>query len=224
MEFVQKLTLQSTRSLRSSQNQHRGGFAMTKRACSVWLRHVSVVAVVGCLILASLTACTLTAPSRHPLPTRESVASPEAQRPWVAPEYIDWLERQSMLDQSGPLMRQVSGHGMQWRHEYASPQPQTVVQKASVWVLGYPGSVITRPGTIGHRHLGRSGSLAGIRRDRHRPASHRARQALRGHRPQGIHADHRRLVRPDLARDRSGTGHRGRVPSHGRGGSRDRAA
>jgi trehalose synthase len=120
---------------------------MTKRACSAWLRRVSVVAVVGCLTLASLTACTLTAPSRHPLPTRESVASPEAQRPWVAPEYIDWLERQSMLAQSGPLMRQVSGHGMQWRHEYASPQPQAVVQKASVWILGYPGSVITRPGT-----------------------------------------------------------------------------
>jgi len=50
-----------------------------------------------------------------------------------------------MLGQSRPLMPLVSGQGMQWRREYAKPQPRAVVQKASVWVLGYPGSVITRP-------------------------------------------------------------------------------
>jgi len=73
-------------------------------------------------------------------------ASRTAQLPWVAPEYIDWLERRSMLDQSRRLMPKVSGQDLQWRHEYASPQPRALVQKASVWVLGYPGSVITRPG------------------------------------------------------------------------------
>jgi trehalose synthase len=69
----------------------------------------------------------------------------EAQKPWVSAEYIEWLERQSMLDQSRRLMPLVSGQGMQWRRVYAEPQPRAVVQKASVWVLGYPGSVITRP-------------------------------------------------------------------------------
>jgi maltose alpha-D-glucosyltransferase/alpha-amylase len=40
----------------------------------------------------------------------------------------------------------VSGQGMQWQRAYAEPQPRAVVQRASVWVLGYPGSVVTRPG------------------------------------------------------------------------------
>jgi trehalose synthase len=119
---------------------------MTKRAGSTWLRRVWVVAAVGCLTLVSLTACPRPAPSRHPSSASELDESRKAQQRWVAPEYIDWLERRSMLDQSRRLMPQVSGNGMQWRHEYAAPQPRAVVQKASVWVLGYPGSVITRPG------------------------------------------------------------------------------
>jgi trehalose synthase len=116
---------------------------VTERFGSAWLRCVWVVVAAACLALVSLTACTLPTPSRHPSATSELDASREAQLPWVAPEYIDWLERQSMLDQSRRLMPRVSGQGMQWQHEYASPQPRAVVQKASVWVLGYPGAVIT---------------------------------------------------------------------------------
>jgi trehalose synthase len=117
---------------------------MTERAGSAWRRRVWIIAAAGCLTLLSLTACTLPAPFGHPSPTRELDDARKAQLSWVAPEYLDWLERRSMLDQSRPLMPQVSGHAMQWQHEYASPQPRAVVQKASVWVLGYPGSVITR--------------------------------------------------------------------------------
>jgi len=119
---------------------------MSERPGSIWLRRVWVIAAAGCLALLSLTTCNLPAPSRHPSAASESDDVRRAQLPWVAPEYIDWLQSRSMLDQSRRLMPRVSGHGLQWRHEYAAPQPLAVVQKASVWVLGYPGSVITRPG------------------------------------------------------------------------------
>ena len=119
---------------------------MTETAASRWPRGVSAIAAAVCLALVSSTACIRPVPSRHPSSRSESSESRRAQRPWVAPEYVDWLVRRSMLEQSRRQMPQVSGHGMPWRHEYASPQPRALVQKASVWVLGYPGSVVTRPG------------------------------------------------------------------------------
>ena len=65
---------------------------------------------------------------------------------WVEPEYIRWLEERSMLFQAARASQPVSGQGVQWRHPYAEPEPRKVVGSASVWVLGYPGSVITRDG------------------------------------------------------------------------------
>jgi trehalose synthase len=118
---------------------------MTQRTGSALQRYVSIVAAACCLALVSLTACSLPISSPHPVATGQVEADRQAQQPWVSAEYIAWLERQSMLEQSRRLMPLVSGQGMQWRHEYAQPQPRAVVQQASVWVLGYPGSVITRP-------------------------------------------------------------------------------
>src|SRR4051794_2635621 len=63
-----------------------------------------------------------------------------------AKEYIDWLEARSMLSQSEQLSRTLSGKGAQWQHEFAEPQPRAAIKQASVWLLAYPGSVITRPG------------------------------------------------------------------------------
>ena len=40
----------------------------------------------------------------------------------------------------------MSGRPDQWRHPYGTPQPREAVRHASVWLLDYPGSVITRPG------------------------------------------------------------------------------
>ncbi len=60
--------------------------------------------------------------------------------------YIRWLEDRSMLHQAARHARAVSGSGIQWLDRYAKPQPREAVRQASVWLLDYPGSVITKPG------------------------------------------------------------------------------
>jgi trehalose synthase len=117
---------------------------MTGRAGCVRQRCLSILAT-ACLALAWVTSCSLHSSSGPHPPTTPSAEAHEAQQQWVSAEYVDWLERRSMLEQSRQLAPLVSGEGMQWRHEYAEPQPRAVVQKASVWVLGYPGAVITPP-------------------------------------------------------------------------------
>jgi trehalose synthase len=60
-------------------------------------------------------------------------------------EYVVWLEKQSMLYNAEKISEGISGQGVQWRRPYAEPQTKELVSKASVWVLGYAGSMITRP-------------------------------------------------------------------------------
>src|SRR5438874_713140 len=66
----------------------------------------------------------------------------------AAPDQAElrWLEERSMLRQARQAALAVSGRGVQWRHPYARPQPREAVARASVWLLDYPGSVITQPG------------------------------------------------------------------------------
>jgi hypothetical protein len=59
---------------------------------------------------------------------------------------LRWLEERSLLYQARRAAATVSGRGAQWRHPYAKPQPRQAVRHASVWLLDYPASVITRPG------------------------------------------------------------------------------
>ena len=68
------------------------------------------------------------------------------QQVWTDPAYIRWLEKKSMLFEAREQARLISGQGVQWRHAYGDPQPREAVKLASVWLLDYPGSVITRPG------------------------------------------------------------------------------
>ena len=64
-----------------------------------------------------------------------------------SPEYIDWLLKQSMLYQATEkLAKDISGKGIQWRHEYFLPQPKEVVKRASVWLDIYPISMIGKKG------------------------------------------------------------------------------
>ncbi len=109
------------------------------------IRQSLSILATACLVLASVTSCSLRSSSGPHLATNQVAEAHQTQQQWVSAEYIDWLERHSMLQQSQQLATLVSGQGMQWRHEYATPQPRAVAQKASVWVLGYPGAVITSP-------------------------------------------------------------------------------
>src|SRR5262245_44022145 len=69
-----------------------------------------------------------------------------AERTSSTMEDVEWLEARSMLSQSGKLSQELSGKSAQWQHEFAEPQPRGAIQRASVWLLAYPDSVITRPG------------------------------------------------------------------------------
>jgi trehalose synthase len=59
---------------------------------------------------------------------------------------IQFLEQRSMLFQVAEQAKKISGTGEAWRHHYGDPEPQEAVKAASVWLLHYPGSVITEPG------------------------------------------------------------------------------
>src|SRR3954469_15890006 len=87
-------------------------------------------AVVLCLGVAPGQAPTTDAP-------RRTAGSDEAAT-------VHWLEERSMLHQAEQAARAVSGQALQWQHPYGTPQPRQAVRQASVWLLDYPGSVITR--------------------------------------------------------------------------------
>jgi trehalose synthase len=75
----------------------------------------------------------------------QPVAAATDQLKWTEPAYIHWLEERSMLFLARQQASLVSGRGVQWRHPYGDPQPRQAVKSASVWLLDYPGSVITHP-------------------------------------------------------------------------------
>src|SRR5579871_2193898 len=111
--------------------------------------HLNSSVLCVAILLANCLATTLLAqPAASPaLKSTTKPSSPtEARESWNSPEYIDWLERQSMLKQSTEIAPSVSGKGTQWQRPYAEPQPRTFIRQSSVWLLAYPGSVITRPG------------------------------------------------------------------------------
>ena len=64
-----------------------------------------------------------------------------------SPEYIQFLEQNSMLYQSEQEADLISGQGVQWRNHYETPEPSQLVSKASTWFIYYPASVITKPNT-----------------------------------------------------------------------------
>jgi trehalose synthase len=62
------------------------------------------------------------------------------------PDYINFLEQNSMLFQADQEADKISGMGMQWGNDFGKPESTQLVQQASVWLLYYPGSVITKQG------------------------------------------------------------------------------
>ncbi|MDB4952847.1 MAG: trehalose synthase [Myxococcales bacterium] len=60
--------------------------------------------------------------------------------------YVAWLEAQSMLLRADQEANRLEAKGEQWRNPYSAPRPRDAVKLASVWLLHYPGAVITGPG------------------------------------------------------------------------------
>ena len=63
-----------------------------------------------------------------------------------SPDYIKWLEQQSMLQNACKLTESMSGSKAQWQHPYALPEPARVVEKASVWFTAYLPAIIGTEG------------------------------------------------------------------------------
>src|SRR5205085_1213047 len=103
------------------------------------MRCVFAVCRAALLLLSLLGGGSVVRAQTHAPATQESQ--------WIDKGYVQWLERQSMLFQARQQAAMVSGNGIQWRHVYGDPQPRKAVEQASAWLLDYPGSVITRPGT-----------------------------------------------------------------------------
>ncbi len=62
-------------------------------------------------------------------------------------DLINFLEKNSQIFQSDQISDMISGMGVQWRSDFSQPKPTQAVQQASVWLLYYPASVITKQGT-----------------------------------------------------------------------------
>ena len=64
-----------------------------------------------------------------------------------SPEYIQFLQQNSMIYEADQEADVISGQGVQWRHSYQTPEAGQLVTKASTWFLDYPASVIPKPNT-----------------------------------------------------------------------------
>jgi maltose alpha-D-glucosyltransferase/alpha-amylase len=80
--------------------------------------------------------------------TPRSASSNPSQSPSPdSPDYINFLEQQSMLYQADQEADSISGMAVQWQDDYSLPKPAQLVKQASAWFLYYPASVITKQGT-----------------------------------------------------------------------------
>src|SRR5881628_2972051 len=75
-----------------------------------------------------------------------AAAGPARGQALGAADEVRWLERHSMLRRAREAAAAVSGKPEQWRHPYGTPQPREAVRHASVWLLDFPGSVVTQKG------------------------------------------------------------------------------
>lgn len=61
--------------------------------------------------------------------------------------YVNWLKRESMLQNANKQAKEYSGTAKLWQNPYAKPRPRSAVKQASVWFTAYPISTITKSGT-----------------------------------------------------------------------------
>ena len=64
----------------------------------------------------------------------------------VGPDYVAWLQQESMLARAAAVASRFSGSGDMWQNPYARSNPRAAIEKASVWFTAYPISMITKHG------------------------------------------------------------------------------
>ncbi|MDR9749980.1 maltose alpha-D-glucosyltransferase [Pseudomonas sp. SZMC_28357] len=62
------------------------------------------------------------------------------------PQYVQWLEQQSMLAAARERARLYSGQGRLWQKPFAHTRPRDASALASVWFTAYPASIVTTEG------------------------------------------------------------------------------
>jgi len=62
------------------------------------------------------------------------------------PQYVQWLEQQSMLAAARERARLYSGQGRLWQKPFAHTRPRDASALASVWFTAYPASIVTAEG------------------------------------------------------------------------------
>jgi trehalose synthase len=112
-----------------------------------------ISSVLASLVLAVVSGCGGGSSGGDPASAaKAAVAAPAAQdSPAASPaqdsrEYIQFLERNSMLFQADQVADRISGMGVQWREDFGVPEPSKLVQLASTWLSRYPASEITPDG------------------------------------------------------------------------------
>ena len=135
----------------------------------------------GTILIFGCLTSSASAQSRATETASAADSSSAAPQKWSSPDYIHWLEERSMLKQSEELTAATPDKSGQRRHPFAQPQPEAALEQAPVWLLAYPGSVMTSEGrsviaTWSDPKLW--GCASG---DRHHAFAHRAGQPGRKH-------------------------------------------
>ncbi len=115
-------------------------------ATSGWLRPAAAIAAT---LLSLSCAPPFRADTEEPRPPARAAGSQAVEGVEAGcdgEDYIRWLEERSILHQAEQALPSFDESRAARQHPYAVPRPDAVVKEGSVWVLGYPGSVITRPG------------------------------------------------------------------------------
>ena len=95
--------------------------------------------IIAAAVLAALAGCG-GGSDDPPVVTDDTAAQDRA-------EYVQFLEKNSMLYQATLVADPISGSGTQWRREFGTPKPEAARALASVWLFRYPLSTIPTEGS-----------------------------------------------------------------------------
>ncbi len=103
------------------------------------MKNMSLVIV--SLVFAVMSGCGGGSSGGDPSPAVQVMATNDS------PEYIEFLEQNSMLYRASQVADPISADGRQWGPEFGTPKPAEARDLASVWLFRYPLSTIPMQGS-----------------------------------------------------------------------------